>query len=63
MAVDAAVVAAAEAERRLTLDVHCGYTKVVLKILHCEFNGHDSIYDGVRACVCVCGWGDFLQHK
>lgn len=50
VAVDAAVVAAAESERRLTLDVHCKFTKVVLKNLHGESNIHDTT---MLVCVCV----------
>lgn len=50
VAVNAAVVAAAESERRLTLDVHCECTKVVLKNLHGESKSHD---DDSVVCVCV----------
>lgn len=58
VAVDAAVVAAAESERRLTLDVHCKFTKVVLKNLHGESHSND---DCVGVCVEV--GLIFLQHK
>lgn len=50
VAVYAAVVAAAESERRLTLDVHCKFTTVVKKK-----TPHDNDYIG--------GGADVLQHK
>lgn len=54
VAVYAAVVVTAESERRLTLDVHCKFTKIVKK------NLQDNDFIGV----CVCGGGaDFLQQR